>query len=120
MVNYSYSILLYHLHNLLYTLWPQYKKPLEKWEDKWTELATFFQFPQEVRRIIYTTNSVESLHRQIRKVTKTTSLFPHDEALKKLIYLAQEDFTRKWTIPVPNWGSIMIQFSVLFPERIKL
>jgi len=75
---------------------------LGKIEDKWPELATFFQFPEEVRTIIYTTNSVESLHRQQRKATKTTSLFPHDEELMKLLWLAQEDFTKKWTAPIPN------------------
>lgn len=100
--------------------WPEYKPQLKKWEDKWPELSTFFQFPQEVRTIMYTTNSVESLHRQQRKVTKTTSLFPHDEALMKLLWLAQEDFTKKWTAPIPNWGKIISQLALMFPERIKL
>lgn len=100
--------------------WPDYGPQLRKWEDKWPELSTFFQFPQEVRTIMYTTNSVESLHRQMRKVTKTTSLFPHDQALMKLLWLAQDDFTRKWTAPIPNWGKIISQLAMMFPDRIKL
>lgn len=100
--------------------WPGYLPQLKKWEDKWPELSTFYQFPEEVRTIMYTTNSVESLHRQMRKVTKTTSLFPHDEALIKLLWLAQEDFTKKWTAPIPNWGKIISQLAILFPERITL
>lgn len=100
--------------------WPQYKIQLSRWEEKWTELATFFQFPQEIRTIMYTTNSVESLNRQMRKVTKTTSLFPHDESLVKLLWLGQEDFTKTWTSPIPNWGKIISQFATMFPDRITL
>jgi putative transposase len=100
--------------------WSDYRMPLQKWEDKWSELATFFQFSQEVRTIMYTTNSVESLHRQFRKVTKTTSLFPHDESVKKLLWLAQNDFTKKWVTPIPNWGKIISQLAIMFPERLKL
>jgi putative transposase len=102
------------------TKWPDYQIQLSKWEEKWTELATFFQFPEEVKRIMYTTNSVESLHRQFRKVTKTTSLFPHDESLIKLLWLAQNDFTRTWTGPVPNWAKIISQLAIMFPDRVKI
>lgn len=101
-------------------IWTDYTVQLAKWEEHWTELATFFQFPQEVRTIMYTTNSVESLHRQFRKVTKTTSLFPHDESLTKLLWLAQDDFTTSWNAPIPNWGIIISQLAILFPERLTL
>jgi len=69
--------------------WPMYQIYLKSWEDKWAELSPFYSYPHEIRRIIYTTNAVESLHHQLRKVTKTTTIFPHDEALTKLLWLAQ-------------------------------
>ena len=100
--------------------WPGYLAQLKRWETNWTEISTFFQYPEEIRRIIYTTNAVESLHRQLRKVTKTTSVFPHDESLKKLLWLAQNDITKKWYQPIPNWGKIISQFSIMFPERVEL
>ncbi|MFH1292030.1 MAG: IS256 family transposase [bacterium] len=100
--------------------WPQYGIHLKRWEDKWDELSTFFQYPQEVRKIMYTTNAVESLHRQLRKATKTTTIFPHDEALRKLLWLAQKDISRKWTAPIHNWGRIISQLAIIYPDRIKL
>lgn len=100
--------------------WPMYEIYLKSWENKWNELSPFFLYPQEIRRIIYTTNAAESLHHQLRKVTKTTTIFPHDEALLKLLWLAQQDITRKWTQPIPSWNQILPQFAIMFPERVKL
>ncbi len=100
--------------------WTQYKIHLDRWERDWPDLSVFFLFSPEIRRLIYTTNPVESLHRQMRKVTKTTSIFPHDSALKKLLFLAQQDISRKWTMPVQNWGLIISQLAIEFPDRIKL
>lgn len=100
--------------------WPQYKFALKSWETKWTELSTFYKFPGEVRKVIYTTNAIEGLHRQFRKVTKTTSVFPHNESLMKLLWLAQKDITKKWTSSIDNWGMIVGQLSVMYPERIDL
>lgn len=100
--------------------WPMYQIYLQSWEDKWTELSPFYNYPHEIRRIIYTTNAVESLHHQLRKVTKTTTIFPHDEALTKLLWLAQRDVARKWTQPIPSWNQILPQFSILFPDRLKI
>jgi putative transposase len=100
--------------------WPQYALYLKSWEQKWPELSTFFAPPQAVRRLIYTTNGIESLHRQLRKVTKTTSIFPHDEALTKLLWLAQRDITKKWNMSLRNWGEVIGQLSIMFPDRIKL
>ncbi len=100
--------------------WPEYGIHLKRWEDKWTELSTFFKYSEEVRTILYTTNSVESLHRQIRKVTKTTSVFPHDEALKKLLWLAGRDISKRWYQPIPLWGTIISQLAIMHPDRITL
>lgn len=101
-------------------VWPQYALYLRSWEQKWPELSTFFVYPQTVRRLIYTTNGIESLHLQLRKVTKTTSVFPHDESLTKLLWLAQRDITKKWNMALRNWGEVIGQLSIMFPDRIKL
>jgi transposase-like protein len=100
--------------------WPQYQLYLKSWEEKWTELSTFFLYSAEIRKIIYTTNAVESLHHQLRKVTKTTTIFAHDESLLKLLWLAQDGVSKKWTQPIPGWSQIFPQFAILFPERVKL
>jgi transposase-like protein len=101
--------------------WPQFDLSLKSWETKWSELSTFFGYPEQLRRIIYTNNTIENLNRQFRKVTKTSQVFPHNEALHKLLWLAQHDITQKWRLlPVDNWGEIMTQLSVLFPEKIAL
>jgi putative transposase len=70
--------------------------------------------------MIYTTNAVENLHRQLRKVTKTTSIFPHEESLLKLLWLAARDVSKKWTMPAPGWYEIISQFAIMFPDRVKL
>lgn len=102
------------------TKWPDYAVYLKRWEEKWEELSPFFSYPAEIRRMIYTTNTVEGLHRQLRKVTKTTTVFPDGEALVKLLWLAQEDIARKWTLPIRNWGAIVTQLVILFPDKIKI
>lgn len=96
------------------------KHPLivQSWRKNWEELATFFKYPPEIRRLIYTTNIIESYHRQLRKVTKGKSIFPTDEALLKMLYLATMDVTRKWTGRVQNWGQMLLQLSVFFPDRV--
>jgi putative transposase len=100
--------------------WPQYAIYLKSWEDKWHELSPMFRYPAEIRKLMYTTNAIENLHRQLRKVTKTTTIFPHEDALKKLLWLAQHDITRRWTMPIQNWGTIIAQFAILYPDRIQL
>jgi putative transposase len=99
--------------------WPQYAAYLKSWENKWTDLAPFFSYPEPIRKMIYTTNAIESLNRQFRKVTKTTQVFPHDDALLKLLWLAQADIVEKWLFATRNWGEIMAQLSILFPDRIQ-
>jgi len=96
---------------------PKYSLYFKSWETKWSLLTAFFEYPEEIRRIIYTTNAIEGLNRQFRKVTKTTSIFPHDEALRKLLYLATNDIAKKWSKPIFNWGSIVSQLVILFPEK---
>ncbi len=99
--------------------WPQYKSYLKSWENRWVDLAPFFAYPQPIRRMIYTTNAIENLNRQFRKVTKTTGVFPHDDSLMKLLWLAQTDIVRKWAFVIRGWGEAMAQLSVLFPDRVK-
>jgi putative transposase len=91
----------------------------QSWRKNWAEIATFFKYPPEIRKIIYTTNIIESYHRQLRKVTKGKSVFPTDESLMKMLYLITQDVTRKWTMRIPNWGGILSQLSVFFPDRVK-
>lgn len=101
------------------TRWPHYAIYLQAWEENWPELAPFFSFSEAVRKILYTTNGVESVHRQLRKITKTTSIFPHDEALMKLLWLGQRDISKRWNAPVPGWTEIISQFAIMYPDRIK-
>ena len=96
----------------------KYPLIIRSWRTNWDELATFFKYPPEIRKLIYTTNMIESYHRQLRKVTKGKSIFPTDEALLKMLYLVTMDVTRKWTGRVENWGQMLLQLSVFFPERI--
>ncbi|CAM4494733.1 IS256 family transposase [Paenibacillus phoenicis] len=96
----------------------KYPLIVRSWRTNWDEIATFFKYPPEIRKLIYTTNMIESYHRQLRKVTKGKSIFPSDESLLKMLYLATMDVTRKWTGRVQNWGQILLQLSVFFPDRI--
>lgn len=98
----------------------KYPLVVASWRRNWTELVTFFEFAPELRRLIYTTNIIESFHRQLRKVTKGKAQFPTDESLLKMLYLVTCDVTRKWTMRVPHWGQILAQLSICFPERVKV
>jgi putative transposase len=100
--------------------WPQYQLALKRWEEKWNEVATCFQYTEPLRKMIYTNNAIESLNRQFRKVTKTTTIFPHEGSLRKLLWLAQQDISKKWNMSVPHWGQIMSQLALKFPNRITL
>lgn len=98
--------------------WPQYEIYLKSWETNWHKISPMFGFPEPIRRIIYTTNAIEGLNRQFRKATKTTSIFPHNEALLKLLWLVQKDITKKWNCSIRNWGEILAQLAILFPDKI--
>ena len=96
----------------------KYPVVIKSWGNNWTELTAYFRYPQEIRHIVYTTNTVEGYHRQLRKVTKTKTVYPTDDALRKIIYLATLDITRKWTMPVANWGSCLAQLVIYFGDRM--
>lgn len=97
----------------------RYPLVVQSWQRNWGELATFFKYPPEIRKLIYTTNMIESYHRQLRKVTKGKAVFPTDEALLKMLYLVTQDVMLKWTGRIRNWGQILLQLSVFFPDRVK-
>jgi putative transposase len=96
----------------------KYPLAIKSWRSNWPELATFFRYPAEIRKIIYTTNIIESYHRQLRKVTKPKSVFPTDDSLLKILYLITVDITKKWTGRIQNWGLILAQFSIYFEDRL--
>ncbi len=91
----------------------EYPSSVRSWEENWDILATFFAYPPEIRKIIYTTNIIEGLHRQFRKVTKTKSIFPNDDSLRKMLYLAAQNITKKWTMRYRNWDMILSQLEIL-------
>lgn len=93
---------------------------IESWNRNWSKLSTYFKYSQAIRKLIYTTNTVEGFHRQIRKVTKTKGAFTSDMALLKLIYLATQNIQKKWTNPLQNWSLTVSQLSILFGDRLKL
>lgn len=97
----------------------KYLLVIQSWRRNWAEIATFFKYPPEIRKLIYTTNMIESYHRQLRKVTKGKSVFPSDESLLKMLYLVTQDVMLKWTGRVHNWGQILLQLSVFYPDRVK-
>ncbi len=102
-------------------VWGKKYSPSNKiWRRHWVHLSTFFKYPDEIRKIIYTTNAVEALHRQFRKVTKSKSIFPTDDALKKMLFLAYRDISKKWrTMPIQNWGIVLSHLSIIFADRLN-
>jgi transposase-like protein len=98
----------------------KYAIAVRSWENNWEELATFFAYSTEIRRLIYTTNSVEAYNRQLRKVTKNKATFPTPEAARKLFYLATQRITRKWVNPIRNWPQILNQLAIRFEGRFPI
>ena len=96
----------------------KYPKISQSWRDNWANLSTYFKYPQEVRRLIYTTNTIEGFNRQLRKVTKSKSVFPTDDSLLKMLYLAMMDITKKWTGRRQDWSVIYAQMAIFFGDRI--
>ena len=96
----------------------KYPKISQSWRDNWANLSTYFKFPQALRRLIYTTNTIEGFNRQLRKVTKSKSVFPTDDSLFKMLYLAMIDITKKWTGRRQNWSMIHVQLAIYFEDRM--
>lgn len=92
---------------------------VKSWENNWLELTAYFDYPYEVRKMIYTTNVIEGYHRQLRKVTKTKTAYPTDDALRKIIYLATDSISRKWTMPIREWRSCISQLAIYFGDRLQ-
>lgn len=98
----------------------KYPASIRSWRDHWDELATMFKYPEQIRRIIYTTNAIENFNRQLRKVTKTKSAFVSDDALLKQLYLVTMQVTEKWTMPIKDWGGILMQLMIFFGDRVNV
>lgn len=98
--------------------WPAYGQIVKSWESNWVNLRTLFEYPEDIRRAIYTTNAIESLNSVIRKATKRHKMFPSDEAALKVVYLAVMEASKKWTMPIRNWRLALNRFSIEFGERV--
>ncbi len=98
----------------------KYSYAIKSWRDNWEDLTVFYEFPLEIRKIIYTTNLIENLNGKIRKYTKNKLSFPTDEAVMKSVYLAVREATKKWSMPIRNWGIVLNQFLTLYEERVRL
>jgi len=98
----------------------KYSYAIKSWRENWEDLTVFFEFPLEIRKIIYTTNLVENLNGKIRKYTKNKLSFPSDQAVMKSVYLAMREATKKWSMPIQNWGIVLNQFLVIFEKRVQL
>lgn len=97
----------------------KYAYAVKSWKSNWAALSTFYKYPEEIRRMVYTTNPIEGINRRLRKVTKTKGSFPSEEALFKLLYLVVTEMTMKWMLPVQNWGAVVQQLCVYFGDRIE-
>lgn len=97
----------------------KYPSSIASWRNNWPQLSTYFKYPGEIRKLIYTTNSIENFNRQLRKVTKNRTIFPTDDALFKLLYLAMMDITKKWTGRSWDWGQTLDQLCIYFGDRIS-
>ena len=106
------------LENIKETWGKKYPYAISNRENNWEDVSSFFQFSNDIRRIMYTTNIIEGLNRQYRKVTKTKSVFPSDAALEKMLYLASENVIKKWTQRYRNWDQVLNQLIVLYGERL--
>ena len=109
---------LYHLEEFGEKWNKRYPQIYKSRQDNWTELSVFFKYPEEVRKLIYTTNAVEGFHRMLRKFTKTKATYPTDDSLKKSIYLSIDEISKKWGLPIRDWGIIIGQLMIFFEDRL--
>lgn len=98
----------------------KYRYAVKSWKENWDDLTTFFNYPLEIRKIIYTTNLIENLNGKIRKYTKAKFSYPSDDAVKKSVFLAIQEIEKKWTMPIRNWGFVLSQFITIFEDRIRI
>jgi putative transposase len=98
----------------------KYSYAIKSWRENWEDLTVFFEFPLEIRKIIYTTNLIENLNGKIRKYTKNKLSFPSDQAVMKSVYLATREATKKWSMPIQNWGIVLNQFLIIFEKRVQI
>ena len=96
----------------------KYPIVLKSWRSKWENLSVYFKYPADIRRVIYTTNSIEAVHRQFRKLTKTKGAFPNENSLLKLLYMGIQNASRKWSMPIQNWNLTLSQLSIYFEGRL--
>lgn len=97
----------------------KYPLVINSWRNKWDNLSTYFKYPEEIRHIIYTTNTIESVHRQFRKLTKTKGAFSSENSLLKLLYMGIQNAKRKWTMPIKNWSLTISQLAIFFEGRLE-
>ena len=109
-----------NLDNIAIKWGEQYPIVIKSWRDNWERLSAYFDYTEGIRRMIYTTNTVEGYHRQLRKVTKNKGVFPNDTALEKLVYLAYRNIRKKWSMPLANWGTTAQQLAIKFGERFNI
>ena len=91
---------------------------INSWRNKWENLSVYFKYPEDIRRVIYTTNAIEAVHRQFRKLTKTKGAFPNENSLMKLLYMGIQNASKKWTMPIQNWNLTLSQLSIYFEGRL--
>ena len=97
----------------------KYPSIMRSWDANWAELSTFFQYPEEIRKLIYTTNAVEGYHRMVRKFTKSKAIFPTDDSIRKVVYFSVKEISKKWSLPVRDWGLVYSQVMIYFEDRLK-
>ena len=90
----------------------------QSWRRNWERIIPFFGYPPEIRKVIYTTNAIESINMSLRKITKNRGSFPSDDSLAKLFYLALQNISRKWTMPIRDWKAALTRFSIQFEDRM--
>ena len=96
----------------------KYPIVIKSWRNNWERLSQYFKYPEEIRRIIYTTNTIEAVHRQFRKLTKTKGAFPNQDSLLKLLYMGIQNASKKWTMPIQNWSLTISQLAIFFEGRL--
>ena len=104
-----------------YATWDsKYPSISQSWKNNWANIIPFFAYPPEIRKVVYTTNAIESLNMTIRKILKTRASFPNDDALRKLLFLGLQNASKKWTMPIRDWVSAVNQFLILYGDRVAL